>query len=187
MPYNIDNMTIHTNKLSGESGEQSTGQVSEQLAEQLGELLRSKGLVMGTAESCTGGRIANMITLVAGSSDYFAGGVVSYSNEVKHNVLGVSEESLCLHGAVSRQVVEQMALGAIRVLGCDCSVATSGIAGPGGGTPEKPVGTVWIAAALNDQVVSHCYHFGTVRAENIQSAADTALNLLLDLLIRLLF
>lgn len=137
---------------------------------------------MGTAESCTGGRIANMVTLVAGSSDYFVGGVVSYSNEVKHNVLGVSEDSLRLHGAVSREVVEQMAQGAIRTLGCDCSVATSGVAGPGGGSPEKPVGTVWIAAALKEQVVSHCYHFGTVRAENIQSAADTALTMLLELL-----
>lgn len=152
------------------------------LSEQLGGLLRSKGLLMGTAESCTGGRIANMVTLVAGSSDYFVGGVVSYSNEVKHNVLGVSEDSLRLHGAVSREVVEQMAQGAIRMLGCDCSVATSGVAGPGGGSPEKPVGTVWIAAALKEQVVSHCYHFGTVRAENIQSAADTALTMLLELL-----
>ena len=152
------------------------------LSKQLGELLRSKGLVMGTAESCTGGRIANMVTLVAGSSDYFVGGVVSYTNEVKHNVLGVSEDSLRLHGAVSREVVEQMAQGAIRTLGCDCSVATSGVAGPGGGSPEKPVGTVWIAAALKEQVVSHCYHFGTVRAENIQSAADTALTMLLELL-----
>ena len=104
------------------------------LSEQLGGLLRSKGLVMGTAESCTGGRIANMVTLVAGSSDYFVGGVVSYSNEVKHNVLGVSEDSLRLHGAVSREVVEQMAQGAIRTLGCDCSVATSGVAGPVGGS-----------------------------------------------------
>ena len=152
------------------------------LSEQLGGLLRSKGLLMGTAESCTGGRIANMVTLVAGSSDYFVGGVVSYSNEVKHNVLGVSEDSLRLYGAVSREVVEQMAQGAIRTLGCDCSVATSGVAGPGGGSSEKPVGTVWIAAALKEQVVSHCYHFGTVRAENIQSAADTALTMLLELL-----
>ena len=152
------------------------------LSEQLGGLLRSKGLLMGTAESCTGGRIANMVTLVAGSSDYFVGGVVSYSNEVKHNVLGVSEDSLRRHGAVSREVVEQMAQGAIRTLGCDCSVATSGVVGPGGGSPEKPVGTVWIAAALKEQVVSHCYHFGTVRVENIQSAADAALTMLLELL-----
>lgn len=149
---------------------------------QIGELLREKHLVMGTAESCTGGRIANMITLISGSSDYFAGGVVSYSNDVKHNVLGVSEESLMQHGAVSREVVEQMALGAIRTLGCDCAVATSGIAGPGGGTPEKPVGTVWIAAALGERVISECYHFGTVRDQNIQRAANMALLMLLHLL-----
>ena len=146
------------------------------------EALTNGGKHITFAESCTGGRIANMVTLVAGSSDYFVGGVVSYSNEVKHNVLGVSEDSLRLHGAVSREVVEQMAQGAIRTLGCECSVATSGVAGPGGGSPEKPVGTVWIAAALKEQVVSHCYHFGTVRAENIQSAADTALTMLLELL-----
>lgn len=152
------------------------------LGERVGDVLRSRKLTMGTAESCTGGRIANMITLVAGSSDYFVGGVVSYSNEVKQHVLGVSEESLRQHGAVSREVVEQMAQGAIRTLGCDCAVATSGIAGPGGGTLEKPVGTVWIAAALKGEIVSHCFHFGTVRAENIQAAADAALTLLLDLL-----
>lgn len=149
---------------------------------QIGELLRKKHLVMGTAESCTGGRIANMITLISGSSDYFAGGVVSYSNDVKHNVLGVSEESLMQHGAVSREVVEQMALGAIRTLGCNCAVATSGIAGPGGGTPEKPVGTVWIAAALDKHVISECYHFGMVRDQNIQRAANMALLMLLHLL-----
>ena len=111
------------------------------IEKEIGELLRSRHLTMGTAESCTGGYIAHLITRVAGSSDYFCGGVVSYSNEVKHHVLGVSEDSLAQYGAVSRPVVEQMALGAIRVLGCDCAVATSGIAGPGGGTPEKPVGT----------------------------------------------
>lgn len=149
---------------------------------QIGEVLRAKQLLMGTAESCTGGRIANMITLIPGSSDYFAGGVVSYSNSVKQHVLGVSEESLVQHGAVSREVVEQMALGAIHVLGCDCSVATSGIAGPGGGTPEKPVGTVWIAAALHDRVISECYHFGTVREQNIQWAANAGLFMLLHLL-----
>ena len=118
------------------------------IEKEIGECLRARHLTMGTAESCTGGYIAHLITRVAGSSDYFCGGVVSYSNEVKHHVLGVSEESLVQYGAVSCPVVEQMALGAIRVLGCDCAVATSGIAGPGGGSPEKPVGTVWIAAAL---------------------------------------
>lgn len=152
------------------------------IEEEIGGGLRSRHLTVGTAESCTGGYIAHLITRVAGSSDYFCGGVISYSNEVKQQVLGVSEESLAQFGAVSRPVVEQMAVGAIRVLGCDCAVATSGIAGPGGATPGKPVGTVWIAAALKDKVVSECYHFGTEREENIRLAAETALRMLRELL-----
>ena len=111
-----------------------------------------------------------MITSIAGSSEYFAGGIVSYCNEVKHNVLGVSEADLNTFGAVSQPVVEQMARGTMRVLGCDCAVATSGIAGPGGGTPSKPVGTVWIAAAYKERILSECYHFGeNPRMENILS------------------
>ncbi|RHJ90488.1 CinA family nicotinamide mononucleotide deamidase-related protein [Parabacteroides bouchesdurhonensis] len=150
--------------------------------ELIGEKLRSLHVMMGTAESCTGGHIAGMITSHPGSSDYFAGGVVSYCNEVKHKVLGVSVDDLEKYGAVSRQVVEQMALGAMRTLDCDCSIATSGIAGPGGGSPEKPVGTVWIAAAYKDKIVSGCYHFGTVREQNIQRSANMALLMLLHLL-----
>lgn len=145
--------------------------------------LKSGRLVMGTAESCTGGKIASMITSIAGSSEYFTGGVVSYSNEVKHNVLGVSEADLNAFGAVSQPVVEQMARGAMRVLGCDCSVATSGIAGPGGGTPSKPVGTIWIAAAYKERILSECYHFGeNPRIENIRLSAEAALRMLLGLL-----
>jgi len=149
---------------------------------QIGDILRDKQLHMGTAESCTGGHIAGMITSVAGSSDYFVGGIISYSNEVKHRILGVSEESLSTYGAVSKEVVEQMVVGATRVLGCDCAVATSGIAGPGGGTEAKPVGTVWIAAKLKEKVVSECFHFGTIRNQNIQRASNTALLMLLKIL-----
>ena len=145
-------------------------------------LLQAKQLTLGTAESCTGGNIAHEITLQAGSSAYFKGGIVSYCNEVKHNVLGVSAEDLRTHGAVSQPVVEQMAAGAMRVLGCDCAVATSGIAGPGGGTPEKPVGTVWIAAATPDGLRSHCFHFGTEREDNIRQAAEAALRMLEEML-----
>lgn len=152
------------------------------LEEQLAAQLKARHLLMGTAESCTGGKIASMITSMAGSSEYFAGGVVSYCNEVKHSVLGVSEDDLRAFGAVSRPVVEQMARGAIRVLGCDCAVATSGIAGPGGGTPAKPVGTVWIAAAYRDKLYSECFHFNGSRTENIQLSAEAALRMLLDLL-----
>lgn len=153
-----------------------------ELEERLGAWLRSRGLCMGTAESCTGGRIANRITSVAGSSDYFAGSVVSYCNRVKHQVLGVSEKDLEAYGAVSRPVVEQMAQGAIRVLGCDCSVATSGIAGPGGGSSEKPVGTVWIAAAEKGRTICRCFHFNGDRKAIIEQSATAALRLLGELL-----
>lgn len=150
---------------------------------EVADALKSEHLMMGTAESCTGGRIASMITSIAGSSEYFAGGVVSYCNEVKHNVLGVSEADLNAFGAVSQPVVEQMARGAMRVLGCDCAVATSGIAGPGGGTPSKPVGTVWIAAAYEERILSECYHFGeNPRLENIRLSAEAALRMLLGLI-----
>lgn len=102
---------------------------------------------MATAESCTGGNIAALITSVAGASDVFAGGIVSYSNAVKMSCLGVDENTLAAHGAVSAETVAEMAEGARARLGADYAVATSGIAGPGGGTPEKPVGTVWTAIA----------------------------------------
>lgn len=153
------------------------------IEKEIGELLRSRHLTMGTAESCTGGYIAHLITRVAGSSDYFCGGVVSYSNEVKHHVLGVSEDSLAQYGAVSRPVVEQMALGAIRVLGCRlCGLPLPALPVPVEVRPEKPVGTVWIAAALKDMVVSECCHFGTEREDNIRLAANTALRMLQQLL-----
>jgi len=152
------------------------------LEQQIGELLKEKGWVMGTAESCTGGRIAGMITAWPGSSGYYVGSVVSYSNDVKKNILGVSPKDLDKQGAVSRPVVEQMVRGAMDVLGCECAVATSGIAGPDGGTPDKPVGTVWIAAGIPGTLVSHCYHFTGQREENISLAATTALQMLLNLL-----
>lgn len=148
----------------------------------VGEMLRKKNLTLGTAESCTGGKIAALITSVAGSSEYFVGGIVSYSNKVKHQVLEVSNLSLDTYGAVSRQVVEEMAAGAMKALNCDCVVATSGIAGPGGGTPDKPVGTVWIAAARKNTVKSQLFHFGKNREQNIVRAANMALLMLNDLL-----
>ncbi|MDR0699755.1 MAG: CinA family nicotinamide mononucleotide deamidase-related protein [Tannerella sp.] len=144
-----------------------------------GDLLRSKGLTVGTAESCTGGAIAALITSVPGSSGYYLGSVVSYANEVKRNVLGVSGSDLEQYGAVSRQVVEQMAKGALRVLGCDYAIATSGIAGPGGGAPGKPVGTVWIAVAGKDRIVSEKYHFTAIREQNIQRTVNASLLMLL--------
>lgn len=148
----------------------------------IGEILKKKGWTMGTAESCTGGRIASMITSSPGSSAYFTGSVVSYSNHVKENTLGVNPEDIKQFGAVSREVVEQMAKGAINQLGCDCAVATSGIAGPDGGTSEKPVGTVWIAAVVGEKVVSECYLFSSVREQNILRSSNMALLMLFNLL-----
>ena len=148
----------------------------------VGERLRSSGLTVGTAESCTGGSIASLLTSVPGSSDYFLGSVVSYANKIKQQVLGVSGSDLETYGAVSRQVVEQMAKGALQVLGCDYSVSTSGVAGPGGGTPEKPVGTVWIAVANKETVISKEYRFTAIREQNIQRTVNTSLLMLLDLM-----
>lgn len=150
--------------------------------ELIGTILKEKQLTMGTAESCTGGRIASIITATPGCSAYFMGSIVSYSNQVKEKALDVNPKDIEQHGAVSREVVEQMALGAIKKLGCDCAVATSGIAGPDGGTEEKPVGTVWIAAAIGQQVVSECYRFSSIREQNILRASNMALLMLLNLL-----
>ncbi|WP_295730373.1 CinA family protein [uncultured Muribaculum sp.] len=147
-------------------------------AREIFSLLAEKHLTLSTAESCTGGNIAHNITLIPGSSEIFKGGIVSYSNEVKHMVLGVREKTLAEHGAVSRQVVEQMAEGACRVCDTDCSVATSGIAGPGGAVPGKPVGTVWIAARYHDTIRSGLFMFSGSREEIISIATSAALSLL---------
>jgi nicotinamide-nucleotide amidase len=120
---------------------------SGDLVEALGTLLDARGLTAGTAESCTGGGVAERLTGRAGSSAWFLGGVVAYADRVKQELLGVSSETLGRHGAVSTEVAEEMVRGCIRALGCDCAVALTGIAGPGGGTDEKPVGTVCYAAA----------------------------------------
>ncbi len=163
--------------------EEDNEQQSEVTVTKLRQLLLERHLTIATAESCTGGSIAALLTSVAGSSDYVLGGVVSYANDVKHRILGVSEKDLDQFGAVSQPVVEQMAEGAAALLHADCAVATSGVAGPGGGTIEKPVGTVWIAATFHNNTVSHCYHFGEERRDNVRRACRSALRLLLDLLL----
>jgi nicotinamide-nucleotide amidase len=175
-------ITEQNEKLHKLIAEHILAEEDKTIEEQTGETLLAKNLTMGTAESCTGGRIAGMLTSVPGSSRYFVGSIVSYSNEVKRHVLGVSHEDLSRYGAVSQPVVEQMASGAIRVLGCDCAVSTSGIAGPDGGTPGKPVGTVWIAAAYKGEVASECHHFTGIREMNIVRASNMALLLLLKLI-----
>lgn len=151
-------------------------------AEILLEKLRAKGYSLATAESCTGGNIAHRITGVPGSSENFLGSVVSYANSVKEHMLGVSAYDLETAGAVSEPVVLAMAEGVCRVTGADCSVATSGIAGPGGGTPEKPVGTVWIAARTPQLTVAECRQFPGDRARVIDRATTEAIIMLARLL-----
>lgn len=148
----------------------------------LGNLLEANGKTVTTAESCTGGNIAHRITSIAGSSAYFKGTVVAYANEVKTNVLQVSMDDLDRVGAVSQTVVEQMAQGVRRLLKSDLAIATSGIAGPTGGTPEKPVGTVWIAVCSADAVISREFHFGKLREQTIERATQAALILLKELI-----
>lgn len=148
------------------------------LEEIVGELLREKKLSLSTAESCTGGSIAALVTSVPGSSAYFNGGIVAYSNEVKMALLHVSAETLEKYGAVSRETVTEMARGAMKALKTDCAVATSGIAGPGGGSRERPVGTVWIAAAYKNEIVTFRQEGDDGRAENVQKAVQNALMML---------
>ena len=148
------------------------------LEEKIGELLKSKNLSLSTAESCTGGSIAALVTSVPGSSEYFKGGVVAYSNEVKMSLLHVSAETLEKYGAVSRETVIEMVKGAMKALKTDCAVATSGIAGPGGGTAEKPVGTVWIAAAYKSEICTMKQETNRGREMNVERASNNALLLL---------
>ncbi|MCK9451273.1 MAG: competence/damage-inducible protein A [Bacteroidales bacterium] len=155
----------------------------ELLEKVVGNLLRDKKASLATAESCTGGYIAHLLTSIAGSSAYFKGSVVAYENQVKTNLLGVSTHDLIQQGAVSREVVEQMAKGIKQKLDTDYAIATSGIAGPDGGTDEKPVGTVWIALAGPDFVISERFHFGEHRGRTIRRSALTALEMLRKALI----
>lgn len=155
---------------------------SDNLGIAIGRILAARGKTMATAESCTGGSIAQFITSNAGSSAYFNGGVVAYSNEIKQNLLGVRSELIEMYGAVSQEVAESMAVGAQKVLNADYAVATTGIAGPDGGSDEKPVGTVWIAVAGISGVVSKKYIFKHNRERNIIRTTHTALNMLRTLI-----
>lgn len=147
---------------------------------ELGELFLLKGKTIATAESCTGGNIAALFTSVAGASAYFRGSVVAYANDVKERVLGVRREDLELFGAVSEPVVRQMAEGVRRLIGTDYAVSTSGVAGPTGGTPEKPVGTVWIGVAGPERTVARKFVFSFTRERNIGKAAMKAIEMVIE-------
>ena len=144
----------------------------------VGELLRGRGETVAAAESCTGGNIAHRFTALPGASDYFRGGVVAYSNDVKTALLGVNADDLNRCGAVSRPVAEQMAAGVRKATGATYGIATTGIAGPTGGTPDKPVGTVWMAVSGPDETYSIRMVFGSLRSQNIERASSNAINLL---------
>jgi len=144
----------------------------------IGQLLIEKGLTVSTAESCTGGNIARSIVNIAGASAYFKGSVIAYSNEVKKNILNVSADVLEKNGAVSKPVVVRMAESVRVIINSDFGIATSGVAGPTGGSKEKPVGTVWIAVATPDKTIAREYHFGNDRKLNIIRSTIAALNML---------
>lgn len=150
----------------------------EPMEQTVGKLLKKSGKTLATAESCTGGNIAHLITLVSGASAYFNGGVVSYSNDVKEGVLGVSKETLRVNGAVSEETVIEMARGTMKGLGADYGLATSGIMGPDGGTAHKPVGTVWLAVANKHKVETKLLQVRFERERNIEVASVQALNFL---------
>lgn len=152
------------------------------LEEVVGDLLRKKKATVSTAESCTGGYIAHLITSVSGSSDYYKGSIVAYANSIKINELGVKPAVIEKLGAVSREVVEQMAAGALKKFKTDYAIAVSGIAGPSGGSTEKPVGTVWIAVASATEIQTQKFLLGTNRAHTIKKAANEALTMLRKLL-----
>ncbi|MDG9668289.1 CinA family protein [Hahella sp. CR1] len=143
------------------------------LAARLGVILSERSLKVTTAESCTGGGIAYAITSVAGSSNWFEEGVVTYSNDAKQSRLQVSSEALMRYGAVSEEVVKEMTLGALQLAQAQLAIAVSGIAGPGGGTAEKPVGLVWVAWRFRDLVVARSFHFSGDREQvRLQSVAE---------------
>jgi nicotinamide-nucleotide amidase len=144
----------------------------------VGQLLLKKGWQMGTAESCTGGNIAARIVQTSGSSAYFKGGVVAYSNAIKIEKLAVKSSILETYGAVSEETVREMVAGTIKELGVDIAVAVSGIAGPTGGTPDKPVGLIWIAVGIKDDIRTHKLQLGKDRLKNIEYITKRALNVL---------
>ena len=165
------------------AGKYIVGEDCETLDELVHTTLIKRGLTLATAESCTGGNIARLLTAQAGASAYFKGGIVAYSNEVKENALGVKHSTLAAHGAVSEATVREMAEGVRQRLGTDLAIATTGIAGPDGGTKEKPVGTVWIAVANANGTEAKLLQFGANRRQqNIDRSTNQAFAMLIRMI-----
>ena len=160
-----------------ETTKPTAGQQPHPLASELGRLLSARRLTLALAESCTGGLIGSLITDVAGSSDYLLGSAVTYANSAKENILGVRHETLLAHGAVSAQTAAEMAQGARRIFGADLAASVTGIAGPGGGTPDKPVGLVHIYLAAVDAEIGEQYVWASERMGNKWLSAEAVLQL----------
>jgi len=154
----------------------------EPLEQIVGDTLRAQHLTLAVAESCTGGLLGHRITNVAGSSDYFLGGVISYSNAAKEQLLGVTATTLAAYGAVSQAAAQEMAQGVRRLLGAHIGLSVTGIAGPGGGTPDKPVGLVYIGLSAEGQELSRRFVWSGSREENKAASAQAALDLLAEYL-----
>lgn len=182
--YDVDEQEAHSamnlefEKLRAIIGDNIVGMEGATLEERVHEILTARGLKLAVAESCTGGTIASKFTAIAGASQYFMAGVVSYSNASKRDILGVSQESLNRYGAVSEQVAREMAEGVRRIAGADYAIATTGIAGPTGGSDEKPVGTVWMAVATPTKTIAIMRNSGTDRGQIISRASAYAIELL---------
>jgi nicotinamide-nucleotide amidase len=155
---------------------------SEEILGKISTILKQKGLKIATAESCTGGLISNNLTDISGSSEYFDRGIISYSNKAKIELLGVSKDILDKYGAVSMQVAKAMAHGVRIKSNVDIGIATTGIAGPTGGTKDKPVGLVFISVSTVDDTIVKKFQFSGTRLENKKSTLNAALNMLLKLI-----
>ncbi len=160
--------------------EREPGNALSTLAQRVGQLLGRRGITLSTAESCTGGGVAAAITAIPGSSLYFHGGIVAYTNEVKQQLLGVKTQTLQRFSAVSRETVIEMAHGAMKALHTDAAIATSGIAGPGGGSPEIPVGVIWMAVAYKNEIVTFKQEGDCGRSENVRRAIKKSLEILAE-------
>ena len=165
-------------RITDELAELVFGYDTDTLITAIGRLCKDKNKTIGTAESCTGGKVASLIVNESGSSSFYQGSVVTYSNELKQQMLGVQASTLTTHGAVSEQTVREMVRGAVRLLGVDVVVAISGIAGPTGGSDAKPVGTIWLACGTADHVVTKLLKSGKNREKNIEYASNYALDMM---------
>jgi len=175
-----ETMNKQSEKLTALLSSDIVSETDENIENSLDKLLREKKLTLSLAESCTGGKLSALFTAIPGCSQYFKGSVVSYSNEAKINILGVNAADIEQQGAVSQTVVEQMVSGARKIFASDCAIAVSGIAGPDGGTPEKPVGTVWIAVSYRNKRIAEKFLFSQSRESNILRACNNGIRLLME-------